>query len=51
MQFRRICLFALDSTQEIDAPSESQEISFQMYTHIFSLEARMVEMLTDLNWK
>ena len=23
----------------------------QMYTHIFSLEVKMVEILKDLNWK
>ena len=44
-------LFALDSTQEIDAPSESQESSLQTYSHILSLEDKMVEILTDLNWK
>ena len=28
----------------------SQETSLQMYTHIYSLEVRMVEIFTDLNW-
>ena len=31
--------------------SESQEISLQTYTHVFSLEVKMVEILMDLNWK
>ena len=34
------CLFTLDPTQEIT--SDSQETSLQMYTHIFSLEVKMV---------
>ena len=50
-QFRQISLFILDSTQEIYISSNSQETSLQMYTPIFSLEIRMVEILTDLNWK
>ena len=45
------CLFTLDSTQEIFFPNDSQEISLQMYTDIFSLEVRMVEILMDLNSK
>ena len=44
MQFRRICLFTLDSTQEIYT-------SLQIYRHIFSLEVKIVDLLTDLNWK
>ena len=48
-QFRRICLFTLDSTQEIYIPSDNQESSLETYTHIFSLEVKMVEILTDLN--
>ena len=32
-------------------PSNSQETSLQIYTHIFSLKIKMVEILTDLNWK
>ena len=40
MQFRWICLFILDSKK-----------SFQMYTHVLSYEVKMVEILTDLNWK
>ena len=48
--FRQICLFILDSTQEIYISSNSKETSLQMYTTIFSLEIRMVEILTDLNW-
>ena len=44
-------LFTPDSTQEIHTPSDSQETSLQTYTHIFSLEVKMVETLTDLNWK
>ena len=26
-------------------------MSLQIYTHIFSLEVKIVEILTDLNWK
>ena len=33
-QFRWICLFILDSTQEIYIPNDSQESSLQTYTHI-----------------
>ena len=44
-------LFTLDSTHEIYIPSDSQESSLQTYTHLFSLEVKMVEILTDLNWK
>ena len=51
MLFRLICLFTLDYTQEIYIPSNSQETSVQMYAHVFSLEVKMVEILTDLNWK
>ena len=29
--------------------SDSQETSIQMCTHIFSLEVKMVKILTDLN--
>ena len=47
MQFRRICLFTLDSTQEIYIPGDSQETSLQTYTLIFSLDVRMVKILTD----
>ena len=32
-QFRWICLFTLDSTQEIYIPSDSQESSLQTNTH------------------
>ena len=32
-------------------PSDSQETSLQTYTHVFGLENKMVEILTDLNWK
>ena len=38
----------LDSMQEIYIPSDSQETSLQAYTH-FSLEVKMVEILTDFN--
>ena len=48
-QFRRICLFTLDSAQEIYITSDSQETNLQIYTHVFSLEIRMVAILTDLN--
>ena len=51
MQLRRICLFKLDSTQEIYIPSNGQETSLQPFTHVFSLEVKMVEILTDLFWK
>ena len=51
VQEERICLFTLDSTQEIYIPSDSQESSLQIYTHIFSLEVKMLEKLTDLNWR
>ena len=38
--------------QEINIPRDSQETSHQIYTHIFSLEVKMVEILTDLgSWK
>ena len=48
----RMNLFVhLDFTQEMYIPSDSQETSFKTYTHIFSLEARMMEILADLNWK
>ena len=46
-----ICFFTLDSTQEIYIPSNSQETGLQTYSHIFSLEVKMVEILMDLNWK
>ena len=36
------CLFTLYPTQEIYIPSDSQEISLQMYTDIFSLEVKMM---------
>ena len=43
---------ARHSIQEINIPSDSQETSHQIYTHIFSLEVKMVEILTDLgSWK
>ena len=32
-------------------PSDSQETSVQTYKYIFSIEVKMVEILTDLNWK
>ena len=44
-------LFTLNSTQETCIPSDSQEISLQTYTYIFISEIKMIEMLTDLNWK
>ena len=44
-----MCLFILDSTYEIYIPSDNYEASFQMYTHVFSLKVKMVEILTDLN--
>ena len=31
--------------------SESQETSLQTYTYVYSLELKMVEILTDLNLK
>ena len=37
-QFRRICLFTLDSTQEKKYITDSQESSLQIYTQIYSLE-------------
>ena len=39
------------SATEKYIPSDSQETILQMYTHVFSLEAKMLEILTDLNWK
>ena len=39
---------SLDFTQEIYIPSNSQETSLKMYTHVLDL---MTEMLMDLNWK
>ena len=36
-------------TQEVYVPSDSQETSLQTYTHVFSLEVKMVEVLTDFN--
>ena len=53
MQLRRICLFTLDSTQEMYIPSNSQETNLQIHTHthIFSLAVKMVETFMDLNWK
>ena len=50
-QFRRICLFTLDSTQEIYIPSDGQESSHQTHRHIFAPEVKMVAILTDLNWQ
>ena len=50
-QFRWICLFTQDSTREIYIPNDNQEAGLQTYTLIFSLEVKMVEILTDLNWK
>ena len=44
-------LFALDSIQEIYSPCNSQETGPQMYTHNFSLEVKMVEILMDFNWR
>ena len=41
----------LDSTREIYISSDSQEASLQSCTHVFSLEVKMVEILTDFNWK
>ena len=32
-------------------PSDSQETSVQTYTHVYSLEVKMIEILTDLNLK
>ena len=32
-------------------PSDSQETCLQMYTHILSVEGKIGEILTDLNWK
>ena len=37
-----------DSTKEIYIQSDSQEKSLQMYTYVFSLEVKMVGILTDL---
>ena len=48
-EFRWICLFTLDFTQEIYIPSDSQDTSLQTFTHILSLEVKLVEILTDLN--
>ena len=50
MEFRRIYVFTLDSTQEIYVPIDSKETSFHIYTHMFSLEVKIVKILTDLNW-
>ena len=47
MQFRQICLFTLNSIQEIFIPSDSQETS--LHTHIFSLEVKKFKILTDFN--
>ena len=41
----------LDSSQEIYTPCDSQETGFHMYAHIFSVDVKMLEILTDLNWK
>ena len=32
-------------------PNNNQETSLKTYTHIFSLEVKMVEIMTYLNWK
>ena len=48
-QFRQICLFTLDSTQEIYVSSDSQESSLQTNTLIFSLQVKIVEIFTILN--
>ena len=49
-QFRWICLFTLNSTQKIYIPSDNQEKVSKLHTH-FTLEVKMEEVLTDLNWK
>ena len=46
-----MCLLTIDSIQEICILSNSQETSLKMYTQIFSLKVKMVEILMDLNWK
>ena len=51
MHFRQIYLFPLYSTQEINITSDSQELRLQMYTNVFSLEIKMLEILRYLNWK
>ena len=41
--------FVLDSTREIYIVNNSQETILQIHTHIFSLEVKMVAILTNLN--
>ena len=41
----------MPDSEEISILSDSQESSLQTYTHIFSLEVEMLEILMDLNWK
>ena len=43
--------FSLDSPREIYIPSNSQGTSLHTCTHVFILEVKMVEILTDLSWK
>ena len=45
---RLICLFTINSTQEKYIPNNFQESSLQAYTHFFSVEVKIVEILTDL---
>ena len=51
MQFRRIFLFTLSSTQEIYVPSDSQETSLLINIYVLSCKVKMVEILMDINWK
>ena len=44
-------LFVYTRFHSRNIPSDSQETSLQTYTHVFGLEIKMVEILTDLNYK
>ena len=44
-------LFVYTRFHSRNIPSDSQESSLQAYAHVFSLEVKIVEILTDLNAK
>ena len=44
-------LFAYAGFPSRNIPSDSQETSVQTYTHVYSLEVKMIEIFTDLNLK
>ena len=44
-------LFVYTRFHSRNIPSDRQETSLQTYTHVFSLEVKMMETLTDLNCK